>query len=421
VTESSFRDSKPGDALLVSYKAIADLAGKGVMFAITIVAARRLTSEEFGIFALASTLGWMLALVTDFGIQVHVARTVARSPQIAAAVLADWLGIRLWTSALALGSVILALIAWRAAFSWAVPLLLFAVVYCGTGLIEFLHYFYRGLSRSDIESALTLWHRGALLVCGITVLLWRPSVSGLALAMTIPVAMTLALSLHIARSIAGPTAGARLPHSGAFWKDVFPIGAGAVLSALYFRIDVFLVQWWRGTEAVALYNAVFRVVDAMRLFPAAVLAVALPALCRATGYRPLVRVSALLVGFGTIVTVILWFAAGVAIPWLFGGSFAPAVPAFRILLLSFPLLSLNYALTQQLIGWSGERAYAAVCAMALVVNLALNSRLIPAWSIEGAAWATLATEVFLTIGCAAALAAQGAREASPVAAAETLV
>jgi O-antigen/teichoic acid export membrane protein len=37
------------------------------------------------------------------------------------------------------------------------------------------------------------------------------------------------------------------------------------------------------------------------------------------------------------------------------------------------------------------------------VNVALNARLIPAYSIEGAAWATLGTEVFLSVGCIAAL------------------
>ena len=33
------------------------------------------------------------------------------------------------------------------------------------------------------------------------------------------------------------------------------------MSALYFRVDVFLVQLWSGTEAVGLYNAVFRLVE----------------------------------------------------------------------------------------------------------------------------------------------------------------
>ena len=174
-----------------------------------------------------------------------------------------------------------------------------------------------------------------------------------------------------------------------FRRDVWPIGAGIVLSALYFRIDVFLVQLWSGTEAVALYNAVFRLVEALRLFPAAVLAVMLPSLVRAGDLRPLARVAAPLTGFAVAATAVLWIAAGWLIPLLYGAPYAAAVPAFRVLLLSFPLLSLNYALTHQLVGWDGQRAYAVLCALALAVNVALNARLIPAWSIEGAAWATL--------------------------------
>jgi O-antigen/teichoic acid export membrane protein len=72
-------------------------------------------------------------------------------------------------------------------------------------------------------------------------------------------------------------------------------------------------------------------------------------------------------------------------------------------MLAFPLLSLNFALTHQLVVWDGQRAYAALGAAALAVNVALNARLIPAASIAGAAWATLGTELFLTAGCALAL------------------
>jgi O-antigen/teichoic acid export membrane protein len=99
------------------------------------------------------------------------------------------------------------------------------------------------------------------------------------------------------------------------------------------------------------------------------------------------------------------------IPLFYGPRYAPAVPAFRILVLSFPLLSLNYALTHQLIGWDGQRAYAALGGSALGVNLALNAWLIPALSIDGAAWATLGTEMFLTGGCLAALSIGRARAA----------
>src|SRR5258705_13860592 len=84
VDERSFRKAKPARAFLIAYKAFADLAGKGALFVIMIVAARRLSPEAFGIFALGSTLGWMLAVATDFGIQLHLAREVARRPDEAA-------------------------------------------------------------------------------------------------------------------------------------------------------------------------------------------------------------------------------------------------------------------------------------------------------------------------------------------------
>jgi lipopolysaccharide exporter len=422
VPENPFRDSKSRSAWLVAYKVFADLASKGVMFVITVVAARRLAPAAFGIFALASTLGWLVALATDFGMQAHVARAVARSPRGAAAILAAWLGRRVWAGAFAIGGMMLALVTWRADAAIAVPILLFAVVYGCAGVIEFLHYFFRGLSRTDIESSLTLWYRSGTLVCGLAALLWRPSVTALAAALAVPAAVTLALGLRIARTIGLTTAPWHAePRLGTFWSDVFPIGAGTLLSALYFRIDVFLIEWWRGAEAVALYNAVFRLVEALRLFPAAVLAVALPALCRATTFRPVRRVSAVIVGFATVATAVLWISADTVVRLLFGLSFVNAVPAFRILLCAFPLLSLNYALTQQLIAWSGERAYAMICAGALAVNVALNSRLIPARSLDGAAWATVATELFLTIGCVTALGVLRVQAASPALPARTVV
>src|SRR5262249_30076398 len=158
------------------------------------------------------------------------------------------------------------------------------------------HYFYRGLARSDLESTLTLWQRAAMLALAVGALWWWPDVTVLALAMAIPSLATIVYSSRLAQRLATVTTSSGLskastPPDSTSPRDaldsVIPIGAGIVLSALYFRIDVFLVQAWQGTTAVALYNAVFRLVEAMRLFPAAVLAVALPVLFQATSRHAL--------------------------------------------------------------------------------------------------------------------------------------
>ena len=408
VDERSFRNPKLPNAFLIAYKAFTDLAAKGALLVVTVLAARTLTAEEFGVFSLGTTLGWMAAVATDFGIQLHVARAVARRPDDAPAILRSWLRVRWATAAGAIAAVAIASRAVAPLQPYALPLILFTLVYVCSGLVEFLHYFYRGLSRSDVESTLTLWQRGGTLVFGAAALAWRADVTTLAIAMLIPVVATLAVSLRIARTqarLAGVPSAARgsEPISRVFRRDVWPIGAGIVLSAIYFRVDVLLVQIWSGTEAVGLYNAVYRLVDAMRLFPAAVMAVMLPSLCRAATLRPLARVAAPLTIAAMAASAALWAAAGAIVPAIYQARYAAAVPAFRILLLSFPLMSLNMALTHQLVGWDLQRAFAVLCAMALAVNLVVNARLVPELSIEGAAWATLATEMFLTGGCATAL------------------
>ena len=403
------RNLNPRDAGLVAYRAASDLVGKGAFLLITVVAARRLTQEGFGIFSLASTVGWMAAIATDFGSQLHLARAIAREPRRAGALLRGWAKFRLWTSAAALAPTVAVVFAWPSARPHALAMVLLTATYLVSGLIEFLHYFYRGLSRSDLESTLTLAQRLGTLVLAIVVLWARPGVTLLAVAMLVPVVATLVVSMKLALSMAGDE-GERLGSVAGEWlRDVMPIGAGIVLSALYFRVDVFLVEFWKGTQSVALYNAVFRLVEALRLFPAAVIAVALPVLCRATNAKPLAHVSTIVTGTAVLGSAVVAVVAPWLVPFLYGAAYAPAVPAFRILLIAFPLMSLNYALTHQLIGWDGHRAYAWICGGALVFNVALNAFLIPSLSIAGAAWSTVWTECLLSAGCLAALWLRGAR------------
>lgn len=387
---------------LVGYRAFSEAAGKGAFLVVTVFATRRLSPEGFGEFSLGTTIGWMAAVASDFGIQLHFARLVAQRPADARALLNVWFRIRLWTAVVVLAVVAIAVSAGGAEPSRSAVILLCVLAYLVSGLVEFLHYFYRSLSRSDLESTLVLWQRGGMLVLAGGVLWWRPGTIVLALAMLVPAVGTLAYSLRRAYALA-PARETRAATAPADWTAVVPIGTGILLSAVYFRIDVFLIEWWIGTAAVGLYNAVFRLVDALRLLPAAVLAVALPVLFRSTSRRPFASLSAALTVGAVFISAVFWVGADWFIALLYGAPYAAAVPAFRVLLLAFPLMALNNALTHQLIAWRGHQAYAALCAASLLVNLGLNARAIPSSGIVGAAWTTVVTEMVLTLGCLAAL------------------
>jgi len=47
---------------LIAYRAFSDLAGKAALFVVTLVAARRLSQDELGVFGLGTTAGWIAAV-----------------------------------------------------------------------------------------------------------------------------------------------------------------------------------------------------------------------------------------------------------------------------------------------------------------------------------------------------------------------
>jgi O-antigen/teichoic acid export membrane protein len=187
---------------LVAYRALSDVAGKGAFFLVTIAAARRLSPDAFGVFSLASTIGWIAAIGTDFGLQVHLARAVAQRPEDAARLLRVWLKLRIGSAAAALAVITAGLFAVPAARPYAPAIALLVATYLVSGLIEFLHYFYRGLSRSDVESTLTLGQRLATLALAVFALWLRPDVTLLAAAMLVPVVATFVWSARLATSLA---------------------------------------------------------------------------------------------------------------------------------------------------------------------------------------------------------------------------
>lgn len=402
-----FDGSRGADPRVVAaYRLGTDVIAKGAVFVLTVLAARQLSPQAFGLFALGSTLGWLAGVISDAGIQLHVARSVARSPtEMAGAIFRRWWTWRLSAATVALLAVALAARLWTSdAHDW-LALVLFTTTWICHSLAECVYHIFRGLGRTDLESTLAATSRVVTLAAAAVALSAVPDALGLAMATTVVALVMLQVTWRVAGRLSPRkwSEVAARPRWREFATEVAPLGAGLVLSALYLRIDVVLIEQWQGTSAVGAYNAVFRVVEALRLVPAAILAVSFSALCRAPSTSLMAGIATRLTAGALLPVGVLWVAAERLIPIVFGSSFVDAVPAFRTLLLAFPLMSLNYVLTTQLVAWDQHRAFAILCAAALAVNVWLNASLVPRWSIVGAAWATVGTEVAVTAGCLAAL------------------
>lgn len=394
-----------GISVRIALKGLADVTGKAAMLVITVVAARRLNPDPFAILAFAMATGWLLGVATDAGLSMYLARETARQPRRSRQFLVEILSLRAGLAFLAATiAVLLAPVLvpahWRIQF-----VLVVAAQLCGAMTETIAHYF-RGLQRSEIESAIHAADRLTMLALALTVLWWWRRLDYLAVAMLIPGAIAVAASSLIALRLAdGDETGAPLDPAR-FCRQVLPLGAAALISALYFRIDVYFIQQWHGFQPVGGYNAAFRLVEALRLVPAAVMAVTFPLLVNTRDTTLVRRIGARLMAAGVVLAIVCALSATTIVPLLYGSRYAYAAPAFAILSLALPLFFLNYALTHQVIGWGGHAAYLVVVTLALAANVAANLAFVPERGIAGAAIATVLTEVVVTAGCVAAIAYQ---------------
>lgn len=395
-----------GTWLRIVIKGAADVGGKAVTLVITAVAARTLVADAFGVMAVAMATGWLIGVATDAGLSMHLARESARQRTGGRQLLIEVLRLRSGLAYLA-ATMIAFFTPQIVPPHWKMQFVLLVLAQLTAAIVETVAHYFRGIGRSEIESAIHASHRFTTLVLALIVLTWRPRLDYLGTAMLVPAVIAMFVSIAIAWRLSadagisdrGPGIGASALTPASFARNVMPLGAGVLISALYFRIDVYFVERWQGLEAAGGYNAVFRLVEAVRLLPAAVMAVTFPLLVQTTDTRLVQRLGGALAIAGAAIALVCAFGATTIVPLIYGQPYRYAAPAFSVLCLALPLFFLNYALTHQVIGWDGQRAYLVIALLALAGNVAANIALVPSQGMVGAAIATVITEVVVTIGC----------------------
>ena len=408
----------------IAIKGLSDVVGKSVTLAITIVAARTLNADAFGVMALAMATGWLLGVGTDAGLSMHLARETARHRGQGRQLLVEVLRLRAGLAYLA-ATMIAFFTPQIVPPHWKMQFVLVVLAQLTGAIIETVAHYFRGIERSEIESAIHASHRLTTLVLAMIVLVWWPRLDYLGAAMLIPAVVALLVATAVAWRIAIGDRRSGIGDQGSgigdrgslltwprFVQNVLPLGLGVLVSALYFRIDVYFIERWQGLDAVGGYNAVFRLVEAMRLLPAAVMAVTFPLLVQTTDTRLVQRIGGALAIAGVGLAIVCVLGSSLIVPLVYGSPFLYAAPTFAILALALPLFFLNYALTHQVIGWDGQRSYLLIALLALLANVVANFVLVPSQGIAGAAVATVLTEVVVTAGCIYALAARPAPRAA---------
>ncbi len=375
--------------------------------AVAIVILRLLGPAGNGRYALAVIVWLYVKTVSDFGLSLLATRDVAREPASAGRVTGATTLMRLvvlaGASVLAGGYLTIGYVTGDLAGDTVLATVLLLASIVPSSFTEAVNSVLNGLERMTVAAWLNVTVSVAKAPLVVLLAASRLEVVGVAVAALVASVASAALYARAYRLIVATPITWRLDRRTAagLARESWPLLAGALLVNLFFRVDVFIVQSFRGDRALGLYDAAYKLINLVTIIPSYVTLAIFPTLAMRGGdlvqLRRVQRLAVYLlvwIAWGIVAVVI--GGAELAIRILAGRDYLPeAATLLKILILFAPLSFLNGIVQYVLVAMNEQRRIVPVFAGAVVFNLTANLLLVPQYGARAAAATTVTTELVI--------------------------
>lgn len=376
------------------------LISRALRATIVIAAARALGAASWGAFSYALGIATFLTTFSDIGINALITKEAARSPERKRAYLATALIVKLVLIAILLAGVFLALpyLTNIPESRALLPILIF--VFAFDTLRELGASLARALEKMQIEAGLQLLTNFAITALGIVLLLRFRTSMALAFAYVAgsgigAVATFVVLRAHFRNFLRHVKQTLIRPILVTAW----PFGLMSLMGTIALNTDIVMLGWMRTAEEVGYYSAAQKLIYLLYVLPGLVAASIFPLTSRLAHADPprakiLVEraASGLLLAASALAAIGVLFAP-IIIHLFFGGAYAAAIPTFRILMLTLLIVYPSILIGNTLFAYDETKSFARFVAVSAASNIALNLLLIPPFGIEGAALATIGSQL----------------------------
>ncbi len=388
-------------AVLVGAHGVSVLTG----LVTTIFLARVLGPAGYGVLGFGIALVSYLGLAVNLGMDVHAVREVAKSPESGRHIVNMVLTNRLVVATVMIGAIYLLSphLGWSADAEKVVRIQVLGLI--GTALL--VDFYFQSRQRMEV---LAVRQVVAALAAMVAVLALVRGAGDLEVAAAIPVAALVASAVVLFAYFVfrGVAPSGQRPREGrlGFIRRSAPLALISVLVTILVNLDIVILGYLVTEDRLGLYVAATRVLAVAVILPGLLHSVFYPALAEAMSddarrSRLAEDLSRVLAFFGCVIAGAGVILAPVVIPLLFGGAYDGSAGAMRILLVHAAFVFLTSAYGTALLAWNGDKPYTILLSIGAVLNVALNFLLIPHFGIEGAAMATLASQVVMWLSLSA--------------------
>jgi len=376
-----------------------DLIFRIISLFVIIYLARYLGTVGFGkynfVFAYLSFFG----IITDLGLQTILVREMSRDASITPKLIGNAFIIRLILTifAVVLSIVIITLMSYPADTT--------SYVYVATFTIFFISFsdFYATIFQANLRMEYKMIAKLSFKVLSAALIFWIIFSHGTLMQVMIVLVFSEMIKTLISYSFSRKFVRPRFEIDFGLWKYLFkealPLALTVVIWIIYYRIDVVMLSMMQGDAPVGIYSAAYKLSEPLSLIPSALMVSLFPIMSASfkTSEERLIKSYKLAIRY--LLIIMLPIAVGTTIIadkiifLIYRAEFVGSATALQILIWALVFTSASSVLTNLLVSIGKQKLYTASMAICAVVNVTLNFILIPTLSYNGAAIATVATNI----------------------------
>ena len=370
----------------------------------TVLMARYLGVEKYGLFGFATSLTGILAITVDLGISTHIVRHIATDYDSAPHYLGNAIPLK---SIFAIGTIILTLIVlilMKSDELTIIVTLLFTIEMIIRSFIGLFNGTFQAFEEGKYQGIANTTLHLILLIFILISIFANFGIIGIAISYILANAIVLGYMYYaLKKNVTKPKYDLDIEFCKKITRYSLPFAVTSLLYIIYYSIDVVMLQNMVGSYATGIYNATYKLISVLTLFYSVYTAVIFPVMSRFFKDDE----SMLLISFEKSIKYLMMVIIPIAIATMFysldiiqliyGNKYDLASSVLSILIWTVCLLFVSGACNTLLNASHKEVAVTKIYTIAAIFNVILNLFMIPYLSYDGAAITTVLSDILIVI------------------------
>jgi len=358
--------------------------------------------EEYGIYTLAWTQVGLLLPLVDFGTTsyglVHINNSIERK-------IRELFSLRFYLSLITFVLTIILAILFKYPSSILIPIILisfviFANMFSGTYLI-LTSIKQKSYFASFVSMIFQLFLVVSLI---ISVLITKKLSLVFIVTFVLYNLYSLVNFILIRREVGGLSLKINLKKWLEIIKKSFVYLLISLLAGFYSKVDVLILNFIQGKEAVGIYSAGYRFLDALMFVVTAYNVSSIPLFSKLVKEKKInifknkIRKDVMLVfTIGVFIALGFYFLGPIILPLVYKNTYLQSIQVLRIIIFALPLILLTSVFLNSIYALGKAKTVIYIFLFQLIINIGLNLYFIPRYSFFGSAYITLGGELINTL------------------------